>query len=503
MVNIAQIILNLYLSQCILYLLQNSNSEIPQMKLKLSLLITIALFFFACDDDNKTSKEVFLKGQIANPSSKFVIISKNSVDIDTFYLNENNQFEGKLKNIKTGLYVFSHPPESQIIYLEPGDSTFVWVNTLAFDESLNFSGRGSEKSNFLTNLYLLNQQDNDLILSYYKLDPSEFAKKTDSIRENRKEKLLMLEEKSEVSQEFFKIANSSINYEFYDLRERYAFLIRKYNPKLTNKIPSDFHDYRKDVSFNDVKLEDYYVYLNFIDDFLRTKSLEHCSKNAKQKARCKNLNSFENIKYRIELVDSLVQNKNIKNTFLIRLASQGIIYSQKSENVQSILDYLKKMNYSGNMMDGIKQMAVLQSDFLPGNRLADKKYLNTEKDTVLLKNFSNKPTITYRWASSSPTHHKWQHEIIKNLRFKYPEIDFIGINLDTNNSDDWLKAIYNNFYNTKFEYKITEPSIDEKLMKNYLNKLIFMDSKGKIVRGDLQINSPDLENKILEFISQQ
>ena len=470
------------------------------MKLKLSLLLTISVFFFACVDDNKSSKEVFIKGQIANPSSEFVIISKNSVDIDTFSLNKNNQFEGKLKNIKEGLYVFRHPPENQIIYLEPGDSTFVWLNTLAFDESLNFSGRGSEKSNFLTNLYLLNQQDNDLILSYYKLDPSEFAQKTDSIRENRKEKLLKLEEKNEVSQEFFKIANSSINYEYYDLRERYAFLIRKYNPQLTNRIPSDFHDYRKDVSFNDVKLEDYYVYLNFIDDFLRTKSLEICTKNKDK--RCTDLNSFENIKYRIELVDSLIQNKNIKNTFLNRLASQGIIYSQKSENVQSILDYLKKMNYSGNMMEGINQMAVLQSDYLPGNNLGNKEYLNTEKDTVLLKDFSKKPTITYRWASSSPTHHKWQHEIIKGLRFKYPEIDFIGINLDKD-SDDWLKAIYNNFYNTRFEYKTTEQLVEDKLLKNYLNKLIFMDSKGKIVRGDLQINSPDLENKILEFISQQ
>ncbi|TVZ28579.1 hypothetical protein JM83_3713 [Gillisia sp. Hel_I_86] len=472
------------------------------MKLKLSLILFISLFILSCDKKNKTS-EVFLKGQIANPSSEYVIISKNNLDIDTLRLDNNNQFQGTLKGIKAGLYQFRHPPENQIIYLEPGDSTMVWLNTLAFDESLNFSGKGSEKSNFLTDLYLLNQQDNDLILSYYKSDPSEFAKKTDSIRANRKQKLMDLVEKSDISQDFYAIANSSINYEYYDLRERYAFLIRKYNPSLIGKIPADFHEYRNEVSFNYVALEDSYVYLNFIDDFLRTKTLEDCAKTKPYDKNCTNLNSFENIRYQIELVDSLIQNKNIKNTFLDRLASQGIIYSQKAENVDLILNLLKKMDYSGNMKKGIAQMAKIQSDFLPGNSLGEKIYINTRKDTVKLKSFTRKPMITYRWKSSSPSHYKWQQKIIKDLQFKYPEVAFIGINLDMDGSDKWIEVIKNNSFDPKLQFQAIKIRVDENLLKYYLNKLIFMDSKGTIARGDLQINTPDLENKILEFISQQ
>lgn len=473
------------------------------MNLKLSLLLIVSLLFFSCEKENKTSKEIFIKGQIANPSSEYVIISKNNINIDTLVLDSNNRFEGTIKGIEAGLYVFRHPPENQVIFLEPGDSTLVWLNTLEFDESLNFSGKGSEKSNFLTNLYLLNQQDNNLILSYYKLDPSEFAKKTDSIRDNRKQKLIDLQEKNDLSQEFNEIANSSINYEYYDLRERYAFLIRKYNPSLTNKIPSDFHEYRKDVSFNNVDLEDSYVYLNFIDDFLKTKSLEICAEKSPEDKNCTNLNSFENIRSRIELVDSLIKNKNIKNSFLAKLASQGIIYSQKEENIDLILNLLKKMDYSGNMQKGINQMANIQNDFLPGNSMGDKVYLNTKKDSVQLKNFNQKPLITYRWISSSPSHYKWQQNIIKNLQFKYPEIAFVGINLDMSDSDKWIEVIKNNSFDPKLQLQATRIRVDENLLKNYLNKLIFMDSKGKIIRGDLQINTPDLENKILEFISQQ
>jgi hypothetical protein len=105
--------------------------------------------------------------------------------------------------------------------------------------------------------------------------------------------------------------------------------------------------------------------------------------------------------------------------------------------------------------------------------------------------------------SSSPSHYIWQQDIIKNLQFKYPEVDFIGINLDMGDPDKWIEVIKNNSFDPKLQFQATNIRVDENLLKNYLNKLIFMDAKGTIIRGDLQINTPDLEKKILEFISQQ
>ncbi|HSM63240.1 MAG TPA: hypothetical protein VK833_04810, partial [Gillisia sp.] len=78
-----------------------------------------------------------------------------------------------------------------------------------------------------------------------------------------------------------------------------------------------------------------------------------------------------------------------------------------------------------------------------------------------------------------------------------------GINLDMGDSDKWIDVIKKNSFDPRSHFQATQIGVDENLLKNYLNKLIFMDSSGKIIRGDLQINTPDLENKILEFISQQ
>ncbi|MCF4101217.1 hypothetical protein L1I30_06040 [Gillisia sp. M10.2A] len=473
------------------------------MKYKIILLSLFLVGLTACNEEKDDSEDIYVSGQIANPSSKYVIISKDDIDLDTLLLNSSNQFHGVLKNPGAGLFVFKHAPENQIMYMEPGDSILVWVNTLAFDESINFSGKGAEKSNFLTNMYLLNQQNNDLILSYYKLEPSKFAAKTDSIKASRLEELKQLEEKNDFSDDFYELAHSSINYEYYDLRERYAFLIRKYSREYVDNIPTDFHAYRKDISFNDQKLADYYVYLNLIDDYLRNKALDYCDKNDITDKSCYNLNDYNNIKRRIILIDSLIQNKNIRNTFLDRLAAQGIIYSQNKEDIQAILNLLEEIKYTGNLEESIQDLARIQTEYLPGNSLGDRKYLNMKGETVLLRNISRKPMISYRWSTASQAHHKWQHEIIDDLRFKYPEIDFIGINLDKNQFENWTTAIENYSYDPKFEYKATLLRVDQKLLKNYLNKLIFMDASGKIIKGDVRLDSPDLETKILEFLSQQ
>ena len=471
------------------------------MKLKLLFILFLFLSFLSCKQDKKTSKDFYIGGQIANPSSEFVIISKNDVNLDTLYLNEKNQFGGTFKNIKAGLYVFKHPPENQTIYIEPGDSTLVWVNTLAFDESINFSGKGSEKSNFLTNLYLLNQQDNNFILNYYKLEPSEFAQKTDSIRNERQQRLVSLDKKYNLSEDYKNLAKSSIDYEFYDLRERYAFLIRKYYREFVKKIPKDFHQYRKEISFNDENLQEYYVYLNLIDDYLRTKSLEYCDENNIETQNCYNLNSNANIQLRMVFAKTLIQNEKIKNIFLDRLAAQGIIYAENAENIQAILDLLREINYSGEREADLKQMAVIQKGILPGYNIGGLKLLTTSKDTVQLKNLSRNPTITYYWSVNSQGHHKWQHKIIEDLRVKYPEIDFIGINIDKNQFEPWVNVIKSNSYDPKFEFQLINIRVENKLLKNYLNKLIFVETSGKIARGDAQLNTPDIETKILEFIS--
>lgn len=474
------------------------------MNIKSSCVVFLTILtFISCKKGTNGIDDTYIGGQIANPTSEYVIISKDNVNLDTLYLNENNKFSGNLPNIQAGFYVFRHPPENQVMYLEPGDSTLIWVNTLAFDESINFSGKGADKSNFITNIYLLNQKNNDLILSYYKVEPDEFARKTDSIREERLQELDRLKLKREFSEAFYQLAKTSIDYEYYDLRERYALLIHKYQREYIDKIPGDFNQYRKNIDFNDEQFQEYYVYLNLIDDYIRAVSVEYCTDKEISGDPCSNLVSLENIKRRILMTDSLIQNKKIKNPFLERLAAQGIIFSSSLEEIRSILDLIEEINYEGKALPDLKQMAGIQASLLPGNNIGQLKLVHLSGEMLQLKNISTKPKVTFHWSLSEPGHHRSAHKIIDDLRPKYPEIDFIGINVDKDQTEIWKRVTKNNSYDPEFEYKPEVIRVKEGLLKNYLNKMIFMDPEGTIIKGDVQLNAPDLETSILEFISQR
>ncbi|HSI68894.1 MAG TPA: hypothetical protein VK941_01580 [Gillisia sp.] len=471
------------------------------MKSKFLLSLLLIFTLFACQENESPAKDMYFGGLIVNPTSKFVVLLKKDVVVDTFFLDETNRFGGRLIDAEKGLYVFKHPPENQLTYLEPGDSTLVLLNTLEFDESLNFSGKGAEKSNYLNRMYLLNQENNNLILDYYKLGPLEFAEKTDSIRESRKKNLDKLNKRFKFSTDFFDLANSSINYEYYDLRERYAYLLRRYSREEVRQLPSDFHKYREDISFDDEALEDYYVYLHFIDDLLRTKSLEYCERNNIEDDDCYDLADHENIKRRIILADSLLLNPRIKNNFIDRLAAQGIVYSKSREELISILQLLQEREYSGDKFEDLRQMAGIHNALLPGRNLGELTLLKTQRDSIKINKISRKPKITYQWSMNSPSHYKWQQKKITNLREKYPEIDFIGINIDKNHFGEWLDILKKQGFDESFEYKLNILTINEDLLKTYLNKLILLNPSGEIVRGDIRLTTLDHETKILEFLN--
>lgn len=465
-------------------------------------IISLFLIFALCsceDDSNSADSDTYIGGQINNPESDFVVLSRENENIDTLYLNGKNQFGKEFQNLKSGIYTFKHPPENQTVYIEPGDSIVIWLNTLSFDESLNFSGEGAEESNFLLDMFLNNQENNDLVLTYYKMAPEEFAQASDSIRESRIKNLEKLQEKNKFSEEFLDIAHKIINYEFYDLRERYSFLIEKYYPQVAKTIPENFNDYREKINFNDKELQDYYVYTNLIDDYLRTKSIEYCQKNHSDDKRCFDLNNFKNIKRRIILIDSLSNIEPLKNEFLERLADRSIVMAESEQRIDSILSLLKQIGYSN--LEEAKHLAQIHRNYFVGNSLKDMKVENTLGEIKTYKEIIGKPTITYAWSIYAPTHHRWQHRIIKALKKKYPELDFLGVNIDLGDREKWLRTLETYGYDKDNEFQIADRPASKETYKKYLNKVFFLDPKGTIIRGDVQFGNPQFEEEILEFLN--
>jgi len=467
------------------------------------LLLSIFSTIFSivgCQNKSTNTDKVYIGGKIVNPNLDYVILSRDEDIIDTLKLNNDNQFGQYLNDIDPGIYTLQHNPENQVIYLEPGDSIMIWVNTYDFDQSLNFSGRGSQESSFLLDLFLQNRANNELILNYYKIKPEEFKHISDSIHKKRLEEFNENSSKNNLSDNFKKIARQSIDYEFYDLRERYTYLIKKYYPEFTKLIPEGFNDYRDSLDFNNKLLKNYYLYTNTIDDYLRTRAVEYCIDEHKDRD-CFNVSNFDNIKRRAVLIDSLSSTPSIRNKFLDLLLSKAVTMVTNKEDLKKVLHFAESLNYQE--IEQIRQLSKIQENYFTGKSVADLTLLNTNSEETTYGDVIDKKSIVYFWSANNIRRYIWQFRTIKKLEEKYPELDFIGVNLDIGQEKKWLRILDENNYDQKNQYQLSKRKFSNDVATKYLYRLNFLDKNAVIARGDAPLSSSaEFESQLLEFLNQ-
>jgi thiol-disulfide isomerase/thioredoxin len=112
-----------------------------------------------------TQENVKLSGKIINPTGDKVYLYKPTV-VDNKYtpkyhdsttLNEDGTFELSASVNETDEAVFYDGNEQFSMLLSPDDNMHLTLNTAYFDETIQFSGEGSDKNNALKNLYLIDE----------------------------------------------------------------------------------------------------------------------------------------------------------------------------------------------------------------------------------------------------------------------------------------------------------------------------------------------------------
>ncbi|MBT8322545.1 MAG: transaldolase, partial [Eudoraea sp.] len=170
------------------------------------------LFVWSCGEKDSNTSSVFFAGEIVNPTTNKVVLYKGDTPLDTAFLDMSNRFVMKLDSVSAGLHHFQHHPEEQYVYLEKGDSIQLRLNTINFDESLVFSGTGEAINNFMVEMFLAAEKEEQEIYDLYELEPETFAAKMDSLREMKLSSLEAINAEEDLTEEAFKMANAGIVY---------------------------------------------------------------------------------------------------------------------------------------------------------------------------------------------------------------------------------------------------------------------------------------------------
>lgn len=437
-----------------------------------------------------------------NPTSNQVVILKDNVPLDTLILNHQNRFEYRIEDAEPGIYYLKNSPENQIFYLEPGDSILMRANSIDFDESLHFSGRGGEENNFLSEISLSNSDNTNLVLSYYKISPAEFALKTDSIKNSRLALLSSRNQKHKFSDDFVTVARKTIEYENYDLRERYTYMVNKYYKEHAKQLTEDFHAYRNDLDFNEASLQTSPSYIRFIENYLINRAMKECAQANMDRNDCYDLYDHHNITTRIHIIDSITDLPLIKEHFFTKFSVLGIIMAREREEITNILDIMEDKGFSEKELEKLTDVGRVQLAYLPGMNIEKVSLLDINGDKTTYGEVTDKPAVVFLWSIYSQDNHQQNHSRIRDLREKYPEIAFIGVNVNPGETSKWTSTVKNFGYDGNYEYQLAGSSIDQETFRYYLNKVLLVNESGEVYKGDAYINSPEFESRILELLNQ-
>ena len=89
-------------------------------------------------------------------------------------------------------------------------------------------------------------------------------------------------------------------------------------------------------------------------------------------------------------------------------------------------------------------------------------------------------TVIYFWTTKANSHLVAAHKKIAELQSKYPNFDFIAVNLNENISD-WKTALYKNNYKGITEYHCQNfEDLKAKWAITKIQRVIILDENGKI-----------------------
>ena len=458
--------------------------------LKLIILAIILFFSNSCNNENSRDN-FFLGGEIINPSSNYVNFYYNNIKIDSIELDSENKFFKNLENIQPGIYRIEHIPENQYIIIENGDSLWIRVNVEDFKESLSFSGRGSSKNNFLVDMSILNDYENDFLSQIYNQGSSDYKIVIDSLMDEKKDIWELFNKSVNQRNLARNITKASIKYNYYNKLERYALLRGR---EWSKDEREEYFSYRDKVNLNDSELSLFEPYVTYLMNFFNEKTLD----SGEVYSYAKNNTDF-NIK-KLVLIDSEIKDNDLKNILSRATAVEELLNFKNHDYHERFIGYYSYINSSQTYYDEIIKLHNDINKMQSGKMLPEIDLINFNQDIISsLDAFNKNKTLIYFWSQTQMNHYRRTIRRVNELEEKFPEYRYVGICIQPYNYlVNQAQTILNVTIDNQFSFTNFESSSKDWVL-TYLNKAIIIDRKSKIIDGFENLFSNSIEESLSRY----
>ena len=418
----------------------------------------------------------YFGGEIINPNNPYVLFCKDNVVIDSLKLDSNNRFFIKFDSLTPGMYSFKHEPEYQYVYFDKNDSIMVRVNSRDFDNSVAFCGRGDLKNNFLMDLYLRNERDRNSMFKVFDYGIKDFTKTIDSTNLSALKFYQAKKQEIKWSNEFDVYAKATVDFQYFSKKELYPNVhkIRTGND-VFEEIPANYYDYRKNIDFDNVALENYSPFVMYLSHMLNNMGAinYHNHFTEADLALKTNIN-------KMQIADTLIKNEKLKNLILDNIAFTYMLEDQNMVNNKSFLESYHKFSTDKSKRNEIAKMGRAIQQLKVGNTLPNVMLLDTNGNQVPSDSFKKKNTVIFFWTGRSMAHFEAVHKKILEFQKQHANFEFIAINLN-DSQQDWLKVLKSYQLSGITELRCANfEDIKAKWAINKIHRTIILDENGKI-----------------------
>ncbi len=418
------------------------------------LFYPLLFLLVGCGEVMNHSTKVFFAGEIVNPTSKHVVLFKGDQVVDSAALDKQNRFAFSFDSLPQGLYHFNHSPELQYVYLKAGDSVMVRLNTIDFDESLAFSGRGSQMNSFMLELFLAREDELPVVNSYYRLEAHEFLEKVDSLK---REKLMLLEDlidEGDITEDEKSIATASIEYAYNTYKEKYPFRHKRLaHSGVLEGLPKGFYDYREKLDFGNEDLTYLRPYYNFMQHHIQNRAYMDCAENCKVKEEVVRSQLHFN-QHKMRLIDSLVTAKELKDNLYRYVAFDYLLKVHDSEeNNRIFINEFHQLSKNNKHLEEIDNLYKSIENIQPNKMVPDLYVSDINGDTVSLREIAKDgKTVFYFWSNAEKRHFENVKRRIAKLSKEKPSYRYVGINMRTSEAA-WKALIRTSDLDEALQYR--------------------------------------------------
>lgn len=417
---------------------------------------------------NRVKKEgAMLSAKIENPNgdSLFIENSSRREILATFRL-DNGILLKEAVNLPMGYYRINDGKEYAMCFLKPDYDLHITVNAKEFDETLKYTGIGSNENNYLAKKYLLEETFKDF-KSYTSLDEEEFLNYVNSTYNLSLD--LFNNNKQNFDKDFLKLEFEYLKIGYLSKISGYEF----YHGHITNNkdfvVSDNFPNPFKDINLDDEQLVLIPGYIYFVIDYLRKSSLEIMKTDT-------TLTFYERF---VSLLDSELKNKKIKEHAAYLFWDSSYEYFP---NKEFFFNKLKQMISNPEFLKTMEDNYLKSIQLNKGTISPIFELYDIEDKLVSLKDFRGKIVYIDIWATWC-TPCVREIPFLEKLQSEYKDRNIVFVSICIMEDREKWKAEVRE--RNLHGIQLSIPSLDSKFLTDYLVKgiprFILIDENGNII----------------------